>query len=73
MHNFVHDMLHDSPAARRIGTLWQVHLPHTLIMPKLMSVPQEYEDQLTPEARFVKGRSKRLIIRVHRLLMERAP
>ncbi|KAF9650137.1 HD domain-containing protein [Thelephora ganbajun] len=37
MHNFIHEMLHGSPAARRIEALWQ-----------------EYEDQLTPEARFVK-------------------
>ncbi|KAI0060664.1 HD domain-containing protein [Artomyces pyxidatus] len=37
MHNFVHDMLHNSPAAQRIEALWQ-----------------EYEDQATDEARFVK-------------------
>ncbi|KAF9785193.1 HD domain-containing protein [Thelephora terrestris] len=37
MHNFVYEMLHDSPPARRIKALWK-----------------EYEDQLTPEARFVK-------------------
>jgi len=37
IHNFVHEMLHDSPAARRIEALWQ-----------------EYEEQSTPEARFVK-------------------
>ncbi|KAI0272410.1 HD domain-containing protein [Gloeopeniophorella convolvens] len=37
MHNFVHEMLHDSPAALRIMALWQ-----------------EYEDQATPEAQFVK-------------------
>lgn len=24
MHNFVHEMLHDSPAAQRIMALWQV-------------------------------------------------
>lgn len=24
MHNFVHEMLHDSPAAERIKSLWQV-------------------------------------------------
>lgn len=24
MHNFVHDMLHDSPAAQRINSLWLV-------------------------------------------------
>jgi 5'-deoxynucleotidase YfbR-like HD superfamily hydrolase len=38
MQNFVHEMLHDSPAALRIMSLWK-----------------EYEDQATPEARFVKG------------------
>jgi len=37
MQNFVHEMLHDSPAALRIMSLWK-----------------EYEDQATPEARFVK-------------------
>ena len=38
MQSFVHEMLHDSPAALRIMSLWE-----------------EYEDQATPEARFVKG------------------
>jgi putative hydrolase of HD superfamily len=38
MQNFVHEMLHDSPAALKIMSLWQ-----------------EYEDQSTAEARFVKG------------------
>ncbi|KAN0088791.1 HD domain containing protein [Tylopilus felleus] len=37
MHNFVHDMLHASPAALRIEALWQ-----------------EYEERVTPEAKFVK-------------------
>jgi len=37
MHNFVHDMLHASPAARRIEALWE-----------------EYEQGVTPEAKFVK-------------------
>ena len=60
MHNFVHKMLHDSSAARRIEALWQVHLFTTPIILILMSVLfQEYEDQLTPEARFVKGMSGR--------------
>lgn len=26
MHNFVHDMLHSSPAAQRIMSLWQVRI-----------------------------------------------
>jgi hypothetical protein len=38
MQNFVHEMLHDSPAALRIMSLWE-----------------EYEQQSTAEARFVKG------------------
>ncbi|EIM88714.1 HD domain-containing protein [Stereum hirsutum FP-91666 SS1] len=37
MHNFVTEMLHNSPAAQRIEALWQ-----------------EYEDQETDEAKFVK-------------------
>jgi len=37
MQNFVHEMLHDSPAALRIMSLWE-----------------EYEEQSTAEARFVK-------------------
>ena len=38
MHNFVHDMLHDSPAAQRMLALWQVgahlvvHFP-TVVLP----------------------------------------
>ncbi|KAG8215085.1 HD domain-containing protein, partial [Butyriboletus roseoflavus] len=38
MYNFVHDMLHASPAALRIEALWK-----------------EYEEGVTPEAKFVKG------------------
>ncbi|KAG8827833.1 hypothetical protein FRC17_007712 [Serendipita sp. 399] len=37
MRNIATEMLHDSPAAKRILALWK-----------------EYEDQSTPEARFVK-------------------
>ncbi|KZV63763.1 HD domain-containing protein, partial [Peniophora sp. CONT] len=37
MQNFVHEMLHDSPAAQRMMALWQ-----------------EYEEQETDEAKFVK-------------------
>lgn len=56
MQNFVHEMLHNSPAARRIQALWQVHVSRTQAILKFTSFsPQEYEDQLTPEARFVKG------------------
>ncbi|KAI0032666.1 HD domain-containing protein [Vararia minispora EC-137] len=38
MHNFVHEMLHNSAAAQRIEALWR----------------KEYENQQTDEARFVK-------------------
>ena len=31
MHNFVHDMLHNSPAARRIESLWRVRFVKFLI------------------------------------------
>ncbi|KAF9482526.1 HD domain-containing protein [Pholiota conissans] len=41
MHNFVHDMLHDSPAAQKINALW------------LASIT-EYEEGRSAEARFVK-------------------
>jgi putative hydrolase of HD superfamily len=62
MRNFVHEMLHDSPAARRIEALWQVQPPSPTPMTVETHVrfsPQEYEDQLTPEARFVKGMTDR--------------
>ena len=57
MHNFVHEMLHHSPAAQRIEALWQVQLSLAPVISKPIfdSSFQEYEDQLTPEARFVKG------------------
>ena len=29
MHNFVHEMLHNSPSAQRIEALWQVNLHNT--------------------------------------------
>ena len=32
MHNFVHDMLHNSPAARRIESLWRVRFLKSLIV-----------------------------------------
>lgn len=56
MRNFVHEMLHRSPAAQRIEALWQVQLSLAPVIPKPISGSfQEYEDQLTSEARFVKG------------------
>ena len=30
MHNFVHDMLHNSPAAKRIESLWRVRFEKSL-------------------------------------------
>ncbi|KAI0831911.1 HD domain-containing protein [Trametes gibbosa] len=41
MHNFVHEMLHDSPAAQRIEALWK-------------TPSQEYEKGDSKEAKFVK-------------------
>ena len=32
MHNFVHDMLHNSPAAQRIESLWRVRFAKSLLM-----------------------------------------
>ncbi len=58
MHNFVHEMLHDSPAALRIMTLWNVRytpLASCLSKRYWMTRLQEYEAQETKEARFVKG------------------
>ena len=60
MHNFVHEMLHHSPAAQRIEALWQVQLWLAPVISKpILDSFQEYEDQLTPEARFVKGTNSR--------------
>jgi len=65
--NFVTEMLHDSPAAQRILALWMVRdIPSTVpIYVALRLYEQEYEEQTTPEARFVKGRQD--------LIMEKAP
>ena len=58
MHNFVHDMLHASPAALRIEALWKVRPPGLLLTPPSTSMRrrglQEYEQGATPEAKFVK-------------------
>ena len=32
MHNFIHDMLHASPAALRIEALWEVRPTHTVFL-----------------------------------------
>lgn len=55
--NFVTEMLHDSVAAQRILALWMVRsIPLTVsIYVALRLHEQEYEEQTTPEARFVKG------------------
>ncbi|KAI0316809.1 hypothetical protein OF83DRAFT_1244650 [Amylostereum chailletii] len=55
MHNFVHEMLHNSPAAQRMEALWQ-----------------EYEDQSSDEARFVKDLD-RFEMATQALEYERAP
>ena len=56
MNNFVHEMLHSSPAALRIEALWRVS---EFIEDLLRSIDclsyQEYEEGQTAEARFVKG------------------
>lgn len=56
MHNFVHEMLHDSPAAQRIMDLWNVWYskPQSCCQRTERSV-QEYEQGESKEARFVKG------------------
>ena len=58
MHNFVHDMLHASPAALRIEALWKVRPPGLLLTPPSTSMRrrglQEYEQGAIPEAKFVK-------------------
>lgn len=53
MHNFVHDMLHGSPAALRIEALWKARFLRD-IYASLMS-SKEYEAGETREACFVKG------------------
>lgn len=66
MHNFVHEMLHDSPAAQRMLALWKVgaHSITCMLLPCDLSLftfglshllHQEYEEGKTDEARFVKG------------------
>ena len=58
MHNFVHDMLHSSPAAQRMYALWKVPMIiRSSGMNQLMlNVTQEYEDGQSAEAKFVKGK-----------------
>lgn len=59
MQNFVHEMLHDSPPAKRMMDLWQVI--DSLIFRQRFSTEesdltkQEYEEGQTDEAKFVKG------------------
>jgi hypothetical protein len=54
--NFVTEMLHDSPAAQRILALWMVRDIIGYFYVVSCYHEQEYEEQVTPEARFVKGR-----------------
>lgn len=58
MHNFVHEMLHNSSAAQRIEALWQVSIYILQVYSAgvyWMIRYQEYESGETAEARFVKG------------------
>lgn len=56
MKNFAHEMLHDSPASRKMMQLWHVNdLDNLTRLNYWHSWPQEYEEGQTDEARFVKG------------------
>ena len=57
MNNFVHEMLHSSPAALRIEALWRVSkfFEDLFRSTDYLSYHQEYEEGQTAEARFVKG------------------
>jgi hypothetical protein len=58
MHNFVHVMLHNSPAAQKIESLWLVRFFRSVVSSitnYLLLDCQEYEAGQTNEARFVKG------------------
>lgn len=68
MQNFVHGMLHGSPAALRIETIWKVspasdvRLNSFSFRTDFFSSSQEYEEGETHEARFVKGLSSALVV-----------
>lgn len=56
MQNFVHEMLHNSPAAQRIMDLWNVgHSDPQLCCQRTERIVQEYEKGESKEAQFVKG------------------
>ena len=57
MQNFVHGMLHGSPAALKIESLWKVWAGIASNLGTYAESIQEYEAQETKEARFVKGPS----------------
>lgn len=59
MQNFVHEMFHDSTAGHRILALWQVRRLSYVDLLRTQMRSQEYEDQQTPEALFVKGLQRR--------------
>lgn len=56
MHNFVHVMLNGSAAALRIEALWKVEHDQSASIPFSRDM-QEYEEQKSEEAKFVKGTS----------------
>ena len=72
MHNFVHEMLHDSHAAQRMEALWHVRHTSGYASPRSsyvqLTTRQEYEEQSSDEARFVKGRPPAACVSVHILI-----
>ena len=50
MHNFVHEMLHNGPAARRIEALWQVRVSPTLAILKLTSFSPGVRGPIDPRS-----------------------
>lgn len=55
MHNIVHDMLHNSPAAQKINSLWLVRAVFSDFLILINPGTKEYEEGQTAEAKFVKG------------------
>ncbi len=65
MHNFVHEMLHNSPAAQRIMDLWNVCSSKPQSRSRYAKINfQEYEEGESKEAQFVKGGS---VLPLHQL------
>ena len=71
MQNFVHEMLHGSPAAQHIMSLWKVGNALARFPGGSLYGLQEYEEQQTNEARFVKG--PELSCRSHPRCLTRLP